>query len=64
MIDLMDHLFIYIYVTDDMVCNRTRSITRSPLQAQYHVEAERKRRERLSDLFISLSKIVPGLKKV
>lgn len=37
---------------------------RSPVQAQDHVIAERKRREKLGDLFISLSKIVPGLKKV
>ncbi|WMV34893.1 hypothetical protein MTR67_028278 [Solanum verrucosum] len=37
---------------------------RSPLQAQDHVIAERKRREKMGDLFISLSKIVPGLKKL
>ncbi|KAL8485795.1 hypothetical protein ACS0TY_027904 [Phlomoides rotata] len=38
--------------------------TRSPSQAQEHVMAERKRRENLSQLFISLSKVVPGLKKL
>uniref|UniRef100_A0A3Q7HRT8 BHLH domain-containing protein n=2 Tax=Solanum lycopersicum TaxID=4081 RepID=A0A3Q7HRT8_SOLLC len=37
---------------------------RSPQQAQDHVIAERKRREKMGDLFISLSKIVPGLKKL
>ncbi|KAL2538934.1 transcription factor bHLH [Forsythia ovata] len=40
------------------------SVIRSPLQAQDHVMAERKRREKLSQLFISLSKVVPGLKKL
>lgn len=37
---------------------------RTPLQAQEHVTAERKRREKMGELFISLSKLVPGLKKV
>ena len=37
---------------------------RTPSQAMDHVVAERKRRENLSQLFISLSKVVPGLKKV
>ncbi|KAL2539005.1 transcription factor bHLH [Forsythia ovata] len=37
---------------------------RNPLQAQDHVVAERKRREKLSQLFIALSKVVPGLKKL
>lgn len=37
---------------------------RTPSQAVDHVMAERKRRENLSQLFISLSKAVPGLKKV
>ncbi|MCD7457274.1 hypothetical protein HAX54_034707 [Datura stramonium] len=37
---------------------------RSPVQAQHHVIAERKRREKMGDLFISLSKVVPGLKKL
>lgn len=39
-------------------CNRT------PLQAQDHVLAERKRRERLSERFVALSAMIPGLKKV
>ncbi|KAG8378535.1 hypothetical protein BUALT_Bualt08G0147100 [Buddleja alternifolia] len=38
--------------------------TRTLLQAQDHVMAERKRREKLGQLFISLSKAVPGLKKL
>ncbi|XP_059302506.1 transcription factor bHLH18-like [Lycium ferocissimum] len=37
---------------------------RSSVQAQDHVIAERKRREKMGELFISLSKIVPGLKKL
>lgn len=37
---------------------------RTPLQAQDHVLAERKRREKLCQQFIALAAIVPGLKKV
>lgn len=40
------------------------STARTPSQALDHVMAERKRRQNLSQLFISLSKAVPGLKKV
>ncbi|KAE8707668.1 Transcription factor bHLH18 [Hibiscus syriacus] len=40
-----------------------RSLTRTPLHAQDHVIAERKRREKLSQRFISLSALIPGLKK-
>ncbi|KAK7263298.1 hypothetical protein RJT34_30885 [Clitoria ternatea] len=40
------------------------TITRNPTQAQDHVIAERKRREKLSQRFIALSSIVPGLKKM
>lgn len=43
---------------------RVSTATRDPLQAQDHLMAERKRRENLSQLFITLSKVVPGLKKV
>ncbi|KAK8717395.1 hypothetical protein V6N13_044665 [Hibiscus sabdariffa] len=39
------------------------SRSRTPLHAQDHVIAERKRREKLSHSFISLSAIIPGLKK-
>lgn len=42
---------------------RSASTSRTPLHAHDHVMAERKRREKLSQRFISLSAIVPGLKK-
>ena len=44
--------------------NGSTATTRSPLHAQDHVLAERKRREKLSQRFIALSAVVPGLKKV
>lgn len=41
------------------------SITlRNPIQAQDHVLAERKRREKLNRNFITLSNVLPNLKKV
>lgn len=41
------------------------SITlRNPIQAQDHVFAERRRREKLNQNFISLSTVLPSLKKV
>ncbi|XWS45076.1 hypothetical protein CRYUN_Cryun15aG0105600 [Craigia yunnanensis] len=43
---------------------RTYSMTRIPSHAQEHILAERKRREKLSQRFIALSAIVPGLKKM
>nr|GMC62670.1 transcription factor bHLH18-like [Ipomoea batatas] len=43
---------------------KTGSAIRTPLQAQDHVLAERKRREKLTQQFISLSALIPGLKKV
>ncbi|XP_028764249.1 transcription factor bHLH18-like [Neltuma alba] len=43
---------------------KTATITRNPIQAQDHVMAERKRREKLSQRFIALSAILPGLKKM
>lgn len=48
----------------EMGDKRVWTMIRSPLQAQDHLMAERKRREKLSQLFIDLSKVVPGLKKV
>ncbi|KAE8735897.1 WD repeat-containing protein 5-like [Hibiscus syriacus] len=42
----------------------THSMTRTPSLAQDHIMAERKRREKLSQRFIALSAIVPGLKKM
>lgn len=38
--------------------------TRTPEQAREHLMAERKHRHNLRQLFITLSKLVPGLKKV
>ncbi|XP_027907617.1 transcription factor bHLH25-like [Vigna unguiculata] len=37
---------------------------RSNFQAQQHIMAEKKRREKLSTMFVELSTMVPGLKKV
>ncbi|CAN1777353.1 Transcription factor bHLH25 [Linum perenne] len=43
----------------------TSSLTsRTPSHAQDHIMAERKRREKLSQRFIALSSILPGLKKM
>ncbi|XP_050205359.1 transcription factor bHLH19-like [Mercurialis annua] len=39
-------------------------ISRNPLYAQDHVMAERKRREKLSQQFVALSAVIPGLKKM
>ncbi|XP_016746534.1 transcription factor bHLH19 isoform X1 [Gossypium hirsutum] len=47
----------------EQVSKRVGSSTRAPLYAQDHVIAERKRREKLSQRFISLSALIPGLKK-
>ncbi|CAJ1929089.1 unnamed protein product [Sphenostylis stenocarpa] len=47
--------------------NRTNQVgitTRNSIQAQEHVIAERKRREKLSQRFIALSAVLPGLKKM
>lgn len=43
---------------------RFGAITRSPMHAQDHVVAERKRREKLTQKFIALSAVLPSLKKV
>ncbi|KAL5556648.1 hypothetical protein UlMin_038884 [Ulmus minor] len=43
---------------------KTGLLSRSSLNAQEHVLAERKRREKLSQRFIALSAVVPGLKKM
>nr|QTJ02279.1 bHLH type transcription factor [Catharanthus roseus] len=45
-------------VNNKRVCNRTA------LQAQDHVLAERKRREKLTERIVALSTMVPGLKKL
>ncbi|XAR51330.1 hypothetical protein NMG60_11005930 [Bertholletia excelsa] len=43
---------------------RSNAVTRTPPEVQDRVMAERKRREKLSQRFIALSAIVPGLKKM
>ncbi|KAL0332387.1 UNVERIFIED_CONTAM: hypothetical protein Scaly_2140200 [Sesamum calycinum] len=43
---------------------KKRSRIRPPSQTYDHITAERRRREQLSQLFVALSTIVPGLKKV
>ncbi|RDX79177.1 Transcription factor bHLH25, partial [Mucuna pruriens] len=48
----------------DNITNQVGITTRNPIQAQEHVIAERKRREKLSQRFIALSAILPGLKKL
>lgn len=52
-----------LYAYEESVKGSTSS-SRTSLEAQYHVMAERKRREKLSQLFLSLSTMIPGLKKV
>ncbi|KAM3294374.1 hypothetical protein ACQJBY_037325 [Aegilops geniculata] len=49
---------------DAMVAEPARAPSRPAAQNQDHIMAERKRREKLSERFIALSKIVPGLKKM
>ncbi|XP_039008115.1 transcription factor bHLH25-like [Hibiscus syriacus] len=44
-------------------CALQPGITRTPLHAQEHVIAERKRRERITQSFLSLSALIPGLIK-
>ncbi|CAI9099072.1 OLC1v1035841C1 [Oldenlandia corymbosa var. corymbosa] len=41
-----------------------KSVGRTPLQAKYHVIAERKRREKLSGRFRDLAAMLPGLEKL
>lgn len=43
---------------------KTDSVTRSHNQHHDHIIAERKRREKISQQFIALSALIPGLKKV
>ena len=44
--------------------NKVPAMIRNPIQVQDHVLAERKRREKLAQRFISLSSLLPDLKKV
>ncbi|KAL0733675.1 hypothetical protein Bca4012_009885 [Brassica carinata] len=43
---------------------RAQPFTRSPSNAQEHILAERKRREKLTQRFVALSALIPGLKKM
>ncbi|XP_016507543.1 transcription factor bHLH18 [Nicotiana tabacum] len=46
------------------ITTQKKSYNRTSLQAQDHVMAERKRRERLTQRFIALSTLIPNLKKL
>lgn len=48
----------------DTTTTQKKSYNRTSLQAQDHVLAERKRRERLTQRFIALSTLIPNLKKL
>ncbi|CAN4079847.1 unnamed protein product [Withania somnifera] len=48
----------------DTTITQKKSYNRTSLQAQDHVLAERKRRERLTQCFIALSTLIPNLKKL
>jgi len=52
------------FLSSDNRTNQVGITTRNPIQAQEHVISERKRREKLSQKFIALSAVLPGLKKV
>ncbi|KAH0865818.1 hypothetical protein HID58_083029 [Brassica napus] len=43
---------------------KAQPLTRSPSNAQEHILAERKRREKLTQRFVALSALIPGLKKM
>ncbi|CAN0917632.1 Transcription factor bHLH25 [Linum grandiflorum] len=53
-----------IYAPMGMKTKPFSTLSRTPSHAQDHIMAERKRREKLSQRFIALSSIVPGLKKM
>ncbi|KAK4480062.1 hypothetical protein RD792_013119 [Penstemon davidsonii] len=52
---------IMIFSTQKRGCGAP---SRTPVQARDHIVAEKKRRQKLGQHFISLSKVVPGLKKL
>ncbi|KAE9606839.1 putative transcription factor bHLH family [Lupinus albus] len=56
------HQFYNLQNSD--VKSKVATFARNTSQAQGHVAAERKRREKLTQKFIALSAIVPGLKKM
>ncbi|KAI4327285.1 hypothetical protein L6164_019765 [Bauhinia variegata] len=58
-----DHRTMFKYDTPTTK-SKTPAVARNPVQAQDHVLAERKRREKLTQRFIALSAILPGLKKM
>ncbi|KAK6916341.1 Myc-type, basic helix-loop-helix (bHLH) domain [Dillenia turbinata] len=49
--------------TENRITYMTGTKNRSPLNVQDHIVAERKRREKLNQRFITLSQLLPGLKK-
>lgn len=54
----------YTVIAGKPIRRSNPATVRAPSHVQDHVIAERKRRERLTERFIALSAIVPGLKKV
>ncbi|KAF5798765.1 putative transcription factor bHLH family [Helianthus annuus] len=53
----------FLSFSDSYGMKRTRSTIRNPIKVQDHVLAERKRREKLAQRFVSLSSVLPDLKK-
>ncbi|KAJ7944591.1 transcription factor bHLH18-like [Quillaja saponaria] len=51
-------------VTSTQDTKKSKPMTRSPSHAQDHIMAERMRREKLTQRFIALSALIPGLKKM
>ncbi|MCD7452414.1 hypothetical protein HAX54_016519 [Datura stramonium] len=63
--DDSQHLFQAMgFGAGDITQTKKSSYNRTPLQAQDHVLAERKRRERLTQYFVTLSTLIPNLKKL
>ncbi|KAI7756260.1 hypothetical protein M8C21_011627, partial [Ambrosia artemisiifolia] len=53
----------YLSFSDSYGLKKTRTTIQNPIQVQDHVLAERKRREKLAQRFVSLSSLLPDLKK-
>lgn len=65
--DELDYDMITEKVMSSTISNSSvaaKRVCRSPLQSQDHLMAERKRRERFSQLFVLLAKSIPQIKKV
>ncbi|XP_009605673.1 transcription factor bHLH18 [Nicotiana tomentosiformis] len=62
--DDSQHLFQATGFGAGDINQKKSTYSRTPLQAQDHVLSERKRRERLTQRFISLSTLIPNLKKL